>query len=46
MEETHFKRKLYFHKIREGLKAINTNKDLNKEKLFLSSSHSHKDKEA
>ena len=46
MKEAHFRRKLYFHKIREGLKAITINKDLNKEKLFLSSSHSHKDKEA
>ena len=46
MEEAHFRRKSYFHKIREGLKAITINKDLNKEKLFLSSSHSHKDKEA
>ena len=46
MEEAYFRRKLYFYKIREGLKAITTNKDLNKEKLFLSSSHGYEDKEA
>ena len=46
MEEAHFRRKSYFYKMREGLKAITINKDLNKEKLFLSSSHSHEDKEA
>ena len=46
MKEAYFRRKSYFYKMREGLKAITINKDLNKEKLFLSSSYSHEDKEA
>ena len=46
MEEARFRRKSYFHKMREGLKAVTTNEDPNKEKLFLSSGHGHEDEEA
>ena len=32
--------------MREGLEAVTIDEDLNKEKLFLSSGHSHEDEEA